>query len=89
MVGAVDVLAAGCVAAVVPIDRVDAAGNAPKLRHELRAFRQSQIWLSLAIAMIGGAGLFASFSYIAPMMTHLAGFPRGRSRRCWSPLGSA
>lgn len=39
---------------MVPIDPVDAAGNAPKLRHELRAFRRSQIWLSLAIAMIGG-----------------------------------
>jgi DHA1 family inner membrane transport protein len=77
LVGAVEVVAAGCVAAVVPIDRVDGAGNAPQLRHELRAFRQSQIWLSLAIAMIGGAGLFASFSYIAPMMTHLAGYPSG------------
>jgi MFS transporter, DHA1 family, inner membrane transport protein len=77
LVGAIEVLAAGCVAAAVPIDRVDAAGNAPKLRPELRAFRQSQIWLSLAIAMTGGAGLFASFSYIAPMMTHLAGFPSG------------
>ncbi|MFL5862327.1 MAG: MFS transporter, partial [Solirubrobacteraceae bacterium] len=77
LVGAIEVLAAGCVAAVVPIDRGDAAGTAPRLRDELRAFRQSQIWLSLAIAMIGGAGLFASFSYIAPMMIHLAGFPAG------------
>ena len=77
LVGAIEVVAAGCVAAVVPIDRNDAAGNAPKLRHELGAFRQRQIWLSLAIAMIGGAGLFASFSYIAPMMTHVAGYPSG------------
>ena len=77
VVGAIEVLAAGCVAAVVPIDRVDAAGNAPKLRQELHAFRQPQIWLSLAIAMIGGAGLFATFSYIAPMMTHVAKFSPG------------
>jgi DHA1 family inner membrane transport protein len=77
LVGAIEVLAAACVAAVVPIDRADAAGQAPRLRHELRAFRQPQIWLSLGIAMVGGAGLFASFSYIAPMMTHLAGFSSG------------
>jgi DHA1 family inner membrane transport protein len=77
LVGVIELLTAGFVAAVVPIGQADAAGNAPKLRHELRAFRESQIWLSLAIAMVGGAGLFASFSYIAPMMTHLAGFPSG------------
>lgn len=77
LVGGMEVVAAGYVAAVVPIDRAEGAGEAPELRHELRAFRQPQIWLSLGIAMIGGAGLFATFSYIAPMMTHLAGFPSG------------
>ena len=74
LVGAMELVAAAGVAAVVPVDRRDAEGTAPGLRHELRAFRQPQIWLSLAIAMIGGAGLFASFSYIAPMMTHVGGF---------------
>jgi DHA1 family inner membrane transport protein len=74
LVGAMELLAAGCVAAVVPVDRRDPADEAPRLRHELRAFRQPQIWLSLGIAMVGGAGLFATFSYIAPMMTHVTGF---------------
>ncbi len=77
LVAAIEVLAAVCVAVVVPIDAADAAGEAPQLRQELRAFRSTQIWLSLAIATVGGAGLFASFSYIAPMMTHLAGFSSG------------
>ena len=61
----------------MPVDRADLDGSAPELRQELRAFRQPQIWLSLSIAMIGGGALFATFSYIAPMMTHVAGFPQG------------
>ncbi|MFZ0384855.1 MAG: MFS transporter [Solirubrobacteraceae bacterium] len=77
LVGAVEVLAAVAILAVVPIDRADRDGSAPQLRQELRAFRQPQIWLSLTIAMIGGGALFATFSYIAPMMTHVAGFPQG------------
>jgi DHA1 family inner membrane transport protein len=76
LVSAVEVLAAGCVILVVPVDRAD-TGDTSRLGQELRAFRQTQIWLSLAIATIGGAGLFASFSYIAPMMTHLAGVSSG------------
>jgi len=74
LVGAIEVLAAVCVLAVVPIDRADVAGDQPNLRQELNAFRQPQIWLSLGIATIGGGALFATFSYIAPMMTHLAGY---------------
>jgi MFS transporter, DHA1 family, inner membrane transport protein len=77
LVGAIEVVAAIAIALVVPVDRADREGSAPELRHELRAFRQPQIWLSLAIAMIGGGALFATFSYIAPMMTHVAGFGQG------------
>lgn len=75
LVGAVEVAAALAVLAVVPVDRADATGEQPSLRHELGSFRQPQIWLSLGIATIGGGALFATFSYIAPMMTHLAGYP--------------
>ena len=74
LVGVVEVGAALGVLGFVPVDRADAAGDLPRLREELRAFRSPQIWLSLGIATIGGGALFASFSYIAPMMTHLAGF---------------
>jgi len=77
LVGAVEVIAAVAILAVVPVDRADREGSAPQLRQELRAFRQPQIWLSLSIAMIGGGALFATFSYIAPMMTHVAGFGQG------------
>ena len=75
LVGAIEVVAALCVAGFVPVQRPHPDTDAPGLRHELRAFRQPQIWLSLGIATIGGGALFATFSYIAPMMTHLAGYP--------------
>jgi DHA1 family inner membrane transport protein len=74
LVAAIEVVAAIAILAVVPVDRADREGSAPDLRAELGAFRQPQIWLSLSIAMIGGGALFATFSYIAPMMIHVAHF---------------
>jgi DHA1 family inner membrane transport protein len=47
------------------------------LRAEFAAFTNPQVWLSLAICVFGFAGVFASFSYITPMMTDLAGFRPG------------
>jgi DHA1 family inner membrane transport protein len=76
VVGVVEVLAAIAVLAAVPVARADATGDQPNLRQELASFRQPQIWLSLGIAMIGGGALFATFSYITPMMTHVAGYPQ-------------
>jgi len=77
LVAAVEVAAAIAILAVVPVDRADREGSAPELRQELLAFRQPQIWLLLSIAMIGGGALFATFSYIAPMMIRVAGFGQG------------
>jgi MFS transporter, DHA1 family, inner membrane transport protein len=48
--------------------------SATALRSELRTFRDARIWLVLAVATLGGAGLFATFSYIAPMLTRQAGY---------------
>ena len=42
------------------------------LRGELRAFTKPEVWLVLGVAMLGGGGLFATFSYITPMMTGVA-----------------
>jgi DHA1 family inner membrane transport protein len=47
------------------------------LRSELRVFRNPQVWLALAMTALGFAGVFASFTYIAPMMTNVAGFSTG------------
>ncbi|SFW73382.1 MFS transporter [Amycolatopsis australiensis] len=47
------------------------------LRGELAVFRRPQVWLALAMTALGFAGVFASFTYIAPMMTEVAGFSGG------------
>ncbi len=47
------------------------------LRGELAVFRRPQVWLALAMTTLGFGGVFASFTYIAPMMTEVAGFSSG------------
>ncbi len=44
------------------------------LRRELHGVREAAGLAGLGIATIGGGALFATFSYITPMMTHLAGY---------------
>ena len=44
------------------------------LRHELAAFRRPQVWLALGVGTFGFAGVFAVYSYVEPMMTHVAGY---------------
>jgi DHA1 family inner membrane transport protein len=74
LVGALEILAALAVLAVVPADVADGAGKPTRLHDELGAFRQPQIWLALGVAMIGGGALFCTFSYIAPLLVHVAGY---------------
>lgn len=45
------------------------------LRAELRAFRIPQVWFGIGIGAIGFGGFFAVYSYIAPMVTEVAGAP--------------
>lgn len=72
---AIGVLALGAVTLIalcvphIPRDAVPSS-----LRAELRMFARPDLLLVLAVAIIGGAGLFATFSYIAPMLTDDAGF---------------
>lgn len=44
------------------------------LRHELRAFREVQVWLSIALTVLGYGGMFGAFTYIAFTLTDVAGF---------------
>ncbi|AXB47608.1 MFS transporter [Amycolatopsis albispora] len=63
----------GILALVPRQERVEGGG----LRSELAVFRKPQVWLALAMTALGFAGVFASFTYIAPMMTEVAGFSSG------------
>jgi DHA1 family inner membrane transport protein len=46
-----------------------------RLRRELAAFKNTQVLLAMAMTVLGG--VFAAITYIAPMMTHVAGFADG------------
>jgi DHA1 family inner membrane transport protein len=41
---------------------------------ELAAFHRPQVWLALAVGTFGFAGVFAVYSYVEPIMTHVAGY---------------
>jgi DHA1 family inner membrane transport protein len=47
------------------------------LRHELAAFKNTQVLLAMGMTVFGFGGVFAAITYIAPMMTHVAGFSDG------------
>ena len=52
------------------------AGNPEAtMRRELKAFRRPQVWFTLGIGAIGFGGLFALYTYIAPIVTDVAGLP--------------
>jgi DHA1 family inner membrane transport protein len=53
-----------------------AADRGPgQLRRELAAFTSGQVWLSILITVFGFGAMFGAFTYIAPMLTDIAGLP--------------
>lgn len=74
VVAALGVAGAVGVLALVPDRPADPAAN---LRAELAAFLRPQVWLALGMTALGFGGLFASFTYVAPLMVDVAGFPAG------------
>ncbi|MGT2424858.1 MFS transporter [Amnibacterium kyonggiense] len=45
------------------------------VRSELRAFARVQVWLAVALGAIGFGGLFAAYTYIAPITTDVTRLP--------------
>jgi MFS transporter, DHA1 family, inner membrane transport protein len=70
LIAAVGIAALLAIALMIP---ASPAHTPVRLRAELRAFSSPQVWLALAIGAFGFAGVFAVYSYIAPMLADLAG----------------
>jgi len=72
VISAIGVLALAGIAALVP------AAKGPQerisLRRELRAFRSTQVWLSLVVTVLAFGGMFGAFTYIAYTLTEVSGF---------------
>ncbi len=73
VVAAIFALATLAVALFVPRH---AGSPGRTLRAELRVFRIPQVWFAIGIGAIGFGGFFAVYSYIAPMVTEVAGAPQ-------------
>lgn len=50
------------------------ASKGTSLKSSMATFKKTEPWLIVGITAIGTGGLFAWFSYIAPLMTRVAGF---------------
>ncbi len=72
VVTAIFAVATVCIAFFVPQHPGDPART---LRAELKVFRIGQVWLALGVGAIGFGGFFAVYSYVAPMVTEIAGSP--------------
>jgi DHA1 family inner membrane transport protein len=63
------------VAALVPNKHDSGPSN---FGHELRVLREPQVWLALAMTVLGFGGVFVVFTYIAPILEQVSGFsPHG------------
>ncbi|MGC5035449.1 MFS transporter [Streptomyces sp. DT190] len=71
-VSAIGLAAIAALALLIPHDHRHA--TAQGLRGELAALRSVPVWLSLGTTVAGFGALFATYSYITPMLTDAAGY---------------
>jgi DHA1 family inner membrane transport protein len=70
-------LAAATVAAVLAVVPSSPGRRDATVRGELVALRRPQVLLTVLVGIIGFGGMFALYSYIAPLATEVAGLARG------------
>lgn len=63
------------VAIVVLVPHVQVVGQ-PSMASELTALRRPQVWMALALGIVGFGGMFATYAYITPTLTHLSGIAK-------------
>ncbi|MFG3380643.1 Cmx/CmrA family chloramphenicol efflux MFS transporter [Streptomyces sp. NPDC047999] len=74
-VGAASAVALAGVATLVP--RIPRPDRRPRLRGELAIYRDRQVWLAVAATALAAGGVFCAFSYLAPLLTEVAGLSAG------------
>ncbi len=65
------------VATLVPRTKVPTGDDQPRLRAELRIYRDRQVWLALAATALSGGAVFCLFSYLGPLLTDVARLDEG------------
>ncbi|MFJ2559087.1 MULTISPECIES: Cmx/CmrA family chloramphenicol efflux MFS transporter [unclassified Streptomyces] len=74
-VGAASAVALAGVATLIP--RIPLPAEKPRLKRELAIYRDRQVWLSIAVTALAAGGVFCAFSYLAPLLTDVAGLDSG------------
>ncbi len=49
----------------------------PRLGQEVLIYREPQVWLSITVVALAAGGIFCAFSYLAPLLTDVAGLDAG------------
>ncbi|MEU3794688.1 Cmx/CmrA family chloramphenicol efflux MFS transporter [Streptomyces fructofermentans] len=73
-VGAASAIALVGVATLIP--RIPLPAEKPRLAREIRIYRDRQVWLSISLIAFAAGGVFCAFSYLAPLLTDVAGLDR-------------
>lgn len=74
-VGAASAVALVGVATLIP--RIPLPDEKPQLKREMSIYRDRQVWLSVVITALAAGGVFCAFSYLAPLLTDVAGLDSG------------
>ncbi|MFF4079251.1 Cmx/CmrA family chloramphenicol efflux MFS transporter [Streptomyces sp. NPDC001777] len=74
-VGAASAVALVGVATLIP--RIPLPERRPRIRQELGIYRDRQVWLSIVVTALAAGGVFCAFSYLAPLLTDVAGLDSG------------
>lgn len=74
-VGAASAVALAGVTTLIP--RIPLPDERPQLKRELTIYRDRQVWLSIVLTALAAGGVFCAFSYLAPLLTDVAGLDSG------------
>lgn len=74
-VGAASAVALVGVMTLIP--RIPLPAEKPQLRREMAIYRDRQVWLSIVLTALAAGGVFCAFSYLAPLLTDVAGLESG------------
>lgn len=74
-VGAASAVALVGVATRIP--HIPLPERKPELKRELAIYRDRQVWLAVVITALAAGGVFCAFSYLAPLLTDVAGLDSG------------
>ncbi|XCM34207.1 Cmx/CmrA family chloramphenicol efflux MFS transporter [Streptomyces parvus] len=69
--------AVALVGVVTRIPYIPLPEKKPELKQELTIYRDRQVWLAIVITALAAGGVFCAFSYLAPLLTDVAGLGSG------------